>query len=69
MLNFDKTAYSIRWYIDILPNGMIKPEALIGWWSDLWTNSQWIRSIKNSFFIGIFATLLATGLGTLAAIG
>jgi putative spermidine/putrescine transport system permease protein len=69
MLNFDKTAYSIRWYIDILHNGMIKPEALIGWWSDLWTNSQWIRSIKNSFFIGIFATLLATGLGTLAAIG
>ena len=48
---------------------MIKPEAIEGWWSDLWINSQWIRSIKNSFIIGIFATLLATGLGTLAAIG
>jgi putative spermidine/putrescine transport system permease protein len=69
MLAFDPNAYSIRWYIDILHNGMIDPAALVGWWSDLWTNSQWIRSIKNSFIIGIFATLLATGLGTLAAIG
>jgi putative spermidine/putrescine transport system permease protein len=48
---------------------MIDPVAVIGWWSDLWNNSQWIRSIKNSFIIGILATLLATGLGTLAAIG
>jgi len=69
MLAFDPTAFSVRWYIDILHNGMIEPAAVIGWWSDLWSNSQWIRSIKNSFIIGIFATLLATGLGTLAAIG
>ena len=48
---------------------MAAPDALYGWWSDMWQNAQWIRSIKNSFFIGIFATLLATGLGTLAAIG
>ncbi|MDG2475183.1 MAG: ABC transporter permease [Paracoccaceae bacterium] len=69
MLAFNSEAFSLRWYIDILHNGMIKPEAIEGWWSDLWINSQWIRSIKNSFIIGIFATLLATGLGTLAAIG
>ncbi|MGY9010453.1 MAG: ABC transporter permease [Rhodobacterales bacterium] len=69
MLAFDPTAFSVRWYIDILHNGMIDPAGVIGWWSDLWSNSQWIRSIKNSFIIGIFATLLATGLGTLAAIG
>ena len=69
MLAFNPEAFSIRWYIDILHNGMIKPEAIEGWWSDLWLNSQWVRSIKNSFIIGIFATLLATGLGTLAAIG
>ena len=69
MLAFDPTAFSVRWYIDILHNGMIDPAGVIGWWSDLWGNSQWIRSIKNSFIIGTLATLLATGLGTLAAIG
>ena len=62
-------AFALRWYIDILHNGMIDPEAIEGWWSGLWTNSQWIRSIKNSFIIGIFATILATAFGTLAAIG
>ena len=69
MLAFDPDAFALRWYIDILHNGMIDPEAIEGWWSDLWTNSQWIRSIKNSFIIGIFATILATAFGTLAAIG
>jgi len=39
------------------------------YWTDMWGNAQWVRSIKNSFFIGIFATILATALGTLAAIG
>ena len=69
MLAFDPDAFALRWYIDILHNGMIDPEAIEGWWSDLWTNSQWIRSIKNSFIIGIFATILATAFGTIAAIG
>jgi len=69
MLALDSDAFSLRWYVDILENGMAAPDALYGWWSDMWQNAQWIRSIKNSFFIGIFATLLATGLGTLAAIG
>ena len=69
MLAFDSDAFSLRWYADILKNGMAAPDALYGWWSDMWQNAQWIRSIKNSFFIGIFATLLATSLGTLAAIG
>ncbi len=69
MLNFDKEAYSLRWYWDILANGMSDPDAVEGWWSDMWANAQWVRSIKNSFIIGFWATLLATGLGTLAAIG
>ena len=69
MLSLDPDAYSLRWYMDILHNGMLAPEAAIGWWSDMWNNAQWIRSVRNSFFIGILATLLATGLGTLAAIG
>ncbi len=69
MLDFDPEAYSTRWYADILRNGMAAPDAIEGWWADMWQNAQWVRSIKNSFFIGIFATLLATALGTLAAIG
>ncbi|MFT5007039.1 MAG: putative spermidine/putrescine transport system permease protein [Paracoccaceae bacterium] len=69
MLSFDPAAFSLRWYADILANGMVSPDAIAGWWSDMWNNAQWIRSVRNSFFIGIFATLLATSIGTLAAIG
>ena len=69
MLALDPEAYSLRWYRDILYNGMVAPEAIEGWWDDMWTNSQWVRSIKNSLFIGFFATILSTALGTLAAIG
>jgi len=69
MLALDPEAFSLRWYRDILTNGMFAPDATEGWWSDVWSNAQWIRSIKNSLFIGFFATLISTGLGTLAAIG
>ncbi|MEM7439081.1 MAG: ABC transporter permease [Pseudomonadota bacterium] len=69
MLSFDPDAYSMRWYADIFRNGMAAPDAVAGWWSDMWNNAQWVRSVRNSFFIGICATLLATALGTLAAIG
>ena len=69
MLEFDSDAYSTRWYADILRNGMAAPDAVAGWWADMWNNAQWVRSIKNSFFIGSFATLLATALWTLAAGG
>ncbi len=69
MLSFDPEAYSLRWYQDMLHNGMVAPDAVAGWWSDMWNNAQWIRSVRNSFFIGICATALATAIGTLAAIG
>ena len=71
MLNFDPEAFSLRWYEDILRNGMASPDEPLSWaWlSDTWNNGQWIRAIRNSFFIGICATLLSTALGTLAAIG
>ena len=69
MLALDKEAFSFRWYMDILTNGIVDPEAKEGWWTDVWQNAQWVRSIKNSFIIGIGATLLATSIGTLAAIG
>ena len=49
--------------------GWLLLKSIEGWWSDLWANAQWIRSIRNSFIIGIFSTLIATSIGTLAAIG
>lgn len=69
MLSLDPEAYSLRWYQDILNNGMTAPDAIVGWWSDMWNNAQWIKSVRNSFFVGTLATILATFLGTLAAIG
>jgi putative spermidine/putrescine transport system permease protein len=71
MLSFDSDAYSLRWYEDILRNGMAAPDAPHdwAWFTDLWNNAQWIRAMRNSFFIGISATIVATVLGTLAALG
>lgn len=51
MAAFDASAYSTRWYEDILEN------------------PQWLEALKNSLVIGIFATLIAAALGTLAALG
>lgn len=69
MLALDSEAFSLRWYADIFRNGMAAPDAVTGWWADMWNNAQWIRSVKNSFIVGIGATVLATSIGTLAAIG
>ena len=71
MLALDPEAFSLRWYKDILRNGMAAPDASLNlaWFADTWNNAQWMRAIRNSFFIGICATLLSTALGTLAAIG
>jgi putative spermidine/putrescine transport system permease protein len=41
----------------------------IRWYQDIINNPQWIHSMKNSVIIGFFATILATGFGTLAAWG
>ena len=71
MLSFDPEAYSLRWYADIVKNGMAAPKAPFSWaWIvDSWSNAQWIHSTKNSFIIAFAATLIATTLGTLAALG
>ena len=63
--------FSLRWYQDIFRNGMAAPDEPFAWawFMDSWNNAQWMRAIRNSFFIGICATLLATALGTLAAVG
>ncbi|MEM7378064.1 MAG: ABC transporter permease [Pseudomonadota bacterium] len=69
MLSLNPEAFSTRWYLDILQNGMANPDATEGWWADAWANSQWVRSMKNSFYIGTLSTLISTALGTLAAVG
>ncbi len=69
MFDLDPAAFSLRWYQDIVYNGMAAPDAVEGWWADMWNNAQWIRATRNSFFIAICSTVLATTLGTLAALG
>ena len=39
------------------------------WYEDFLSSDSWRRSIRNSFLIGIAATVLSASLGTLAALG
>ncbi|NQW00546.1 MAG: ABC transporter permease [Rhodospirillales bacterium] len=53
-------------------SGMLSfdPDAYsLKWYEDFINNTQWTHSVKNSFIIAIFSTILATILGTLAALG
>jgi putative spermidine/putrescine transport system permease protein len=70
MRSFDPDGYSMRWYQSLLTFGMQNPQSE-GWafWSDAWQNANWIKAAKNSIIIGFFSTLVATFLGTLAALG
>lgn len=70
MRSLDPEGFSLRWYQSLLTFGMQNPDAE-GWafWADAWTNAHWIKAAKNSIIIGFFATLVATVLGTLAALG
>ncbi len=71
MLRLDPTGFSLRWYDMLLTFGMIAPEAArdSSWWADVWENAAWVRAARNSVIIGFFSTILATALGTLAALG
>lgn len=47
----------------------LQPEAYsLRWYAGILTDPNWITAIKNSFIIAIFATIIATTLGTLAAV-
>lgn len=39
------------------------------WYQNLFTSGDWIRAARNSFIVAPLATVLATVLGTLAAVG
>ncbi|MDO5613798.1 MAG: ABC transporter permease [Paracoccus sp. (in: a-proteobacteria)] len=71
MLTLDPEGYSTRWYQTLLTFGMQNPGGNTGWawWQDAWNNAHWIKAAKNSVIIGVSATLVATFLGTLAALG
>jgi len=71
MLRLDPDGYSLRWYDRLLTFGMAAPDAPrdAAWWRDVWNNATWVRAAKNSLIIGFFSTILATVLGTIAALG
>ena len=71
MLTFNPDGYSMRWYDALLTDGMLAPDIPRegAWWSDMWNNSTWVKAAINSVIIGFWATILATFLGTLAALG
>jgi putative spermidine/putrescine transport system permease protein len=72
MLVLDRDAFSWRWYLDILENGMADPALPRFSWPyllDVWQHGQWIHAGRNSFFIAVSATAISTALGTMAALG
>lgn len=71
MLTLNPEGFSMRWYDNLLTFGMSAPEALRdgSWWSDVWANAKWVQAAKNSVIIGFFSTIVATVLGTIAAMG
>ncbi|MBZ4021953.1 polyamine ABC transporter permease [Rhodobacter sp. TJ_12] len=71
MLAFDPEGYSMRWYDKLITFGMIDPDAPrdMSFWLDFWQHAAWMQAAKNSVIIGVFATILAAGLGTIAALG
>jgi putative spermidine/putrescine transport system permease protein len=71
MLALDPKGYSLRWYDSLLTFGHLNADAPRDWtwWKQAWEQSTWIQVTKNSLIIGVFSTILATVLGTLAALG
>ena len=62
-MHFEPEAWSFRWYKQML--GICSQDDVI---TTVCTN-KWMLGTRNSFIIGISATLLATALGTIAALG
>lgn len=58
MLRLDPDAYSLKWYRELLQSPHRPDET-----------SEWMVAARNTFFVAICSTILATSLGTAAAIG
>jgi len=60
-MRLEPEAYSLRWYKQMVGISSIGDTTVV--------TNKWMLGTRNSFFIGISATLLATSLGTVAALG
>jgi putative spermidine/putrescine transport system permease protein len=45
------------------------PGLSLRWYHDFFTSAAWLPALRNTLFVGVWVTLLATVLGTLAALG
>src|SRR5512144_2640219 len=45
------------------------PGFSLRWYEDFFTNDRWTLALKTSVIVAFFTTLLATSVGTLAALG
>lgn len=64
-------SFNVEPYFTFTPAMMsLDPDAFsLRWYQDIIDNEQWLQSAKNSIIIATAATLIATTLGTLAALG
>ena len=71
MLALDPEGFSLRRYDTLLTLGHPAPEGPRddAWWATAWESATWIRAARNSLWVGFWATILATTLGTIAALG
>lgn len=71
MIALDPDGYSLRWYDLLLTFPDIPADGPrdAAWWGQVWERATWVQVTKNSLIIGVFSTLIATALGTLAALG
>ena len=60
-MNLEPEAWSLRWYRQMVGISSIGDTTVV--------TDKWMLGTRNSFIIGISATLLATALGTVAALG
>ena len=60
----DPDAWSLRWYKNMIGNCSADVVS-----STVPCSTKWMTGTINSFFIGIIATIIATTLGTIAALG
>jgi putative spermidine/putrescine transport system permease protein len=72
MLELDPSGYSLRWYDLLLTAGLNAPEDAVrdsSWWAQVWREATWVRAAKSSLWVGFWSMILATVLGTIAALG
>ena len=60
-MTLDPSGWSLKWYKQMLNICGVEVTTVC--------TDKWMRGTVNSFYIGIVSTLLATGLGTVAALG